>query len=331
MRGPFDWRKWRLGLDPAPLREYTAPIALKHMAAGAIVGTSPAVLAILLLFFASMRYTLNAGYIAIFSLVGLFFIGAIYATRALSAISLQHCGIDPAPLGAPVSLPVSIRSAKSIEGTEFLHFDGHTQLLTTLQASGTELTHFDLPLRPITRGLHPFPVVTIQTRQPFGIWRTFVKWQPLGAYLVYPTPEPEAPRHTCKQAHNHPTKLNSQQGGDEFNGMRQFIGGESLKRLHWKTYAKTDGALLLAKSFTSDSASTPTHFNLDEAMSAGSVELALSRLTTWILHANQLGQQFGLNLGLNPIPIGSGPTHLRRCLEQLALYGQARSTHHHGQ
>jgi uncharacterized protein (DUF58 family) len=50
------------------------------------------------------------------------------------------------------------------------------------------------------------------------------------------------------------------------------------------------------------------------------VEARLSRLTRWVLLAEERGLHYGLRLPGNSIPLGEGFQHRERCLRELALY-----------
>jgi uncharacterized protein (DUF58 family) len=50
------------------------------------------------------------------------------------------------------------------------------------------------------------------------------------------------------------------------------------------------------------------------------VEARLSRLTRWVLQAEQAGQRFGLMLPGLEIEPDAGPAHRARCLEALATW-----------
>jgi uncharacterized protein (DUF58 family) len=59
---------------------------------------------------------------------------------------------------------------------------------------------------------------------------------------------------------------------------------------------------------------------LDEAnCGIPGLEVRLSRLTAWVLLAEQQGLDYGLRVNGREIPPDQGPAHRARCLEALAL------------
>ncbi|BBB67816.1 hypothetical protein UNDYM_3563 [Undibacterium sp. YM2] len=49
-------------------------------------------------------------------------------------------------------------------------------------------------------------------------------------------------------------------------------------------------------------------------------ELKLSRLTSWVLEADQRGLTYGFRLAQTQYPPTTGPEHCEACLRALALY-----------
>jgi uncharacterized protein (DUF58 family) len=50
------------------------------------------------------------------------------------------------------------------------------------------------------------------------------------------------------------------------------------------------------------------------------IEARLSRLTRWVMLAEERGLRYGLRLPAAGVPLGEGFAHRERCLRELALY-----------
>ena len=109
-------------------------------------------------------------------------------------------------------------------------------------------------------------------------------------------------------------------GDDDFAGLRAHRAADSPRHVAWKALAR--GGPMLTKQYAAaqggdvllDWSALPTH--LDE-------EQRLSRLTAWVLRADQDGRRYGLLLPQTHIAPGLGRDHRDRCLRELALFGIA--------
>jgi uncharacterized protein (DUF58 family) len=101
-----------------------------------------------------------------------------------------------------------------------------------------------------------------------------------------------------------------------------------LKLVVWKKTAKTD--TLVSRDAQQvqrfelwlDLAHTGLVHPTAGAMATGAaLEQALSRLCAWVLLADKQSLQYGMRLGGQELPPGSGPAHKKNCLQALALMG----------
>jgi uncharacterized protein (DUF58 family) len=104
--------------------------------------------------------------------------------------------------------------------------------------------------------------------------------------------------------------------GGEFDGVRAYQRGDTLRRIVWKKAART-GELV-----SRDSQSTAQQeLWLDyQAAALPDAERRLSRLAAWVLAAEQAGIAHGMRLPGSEVPVGLGDAHRREALEALALW-----------
>jgi uncharacterized protein (DUF58 family) len=112
------------------------------------------------------------------------------------------------------------------------------------------------------------------------------------------------------------------QSGSDFDSLAPYIQGDSLKKIDWKRFAKTDE--LVSKSFVSSPSSTSW---LDfDAFEGLDVEARLSAMAGWIVRWSELDRPFGLRLSGVTIDPATGLEHKYHCLRALALYGQTEQS-----
>jgi uncharacterized protein (DUF58 family) len=172
------------------------------------------------------------------------------------------------------------------------------------------------------RGWLAAPRILLLTRFPLGLFRAWSYWQPELRVLVYPPPEtPPAPLPTSGAASE---DGHGAVGLDNFAGIRSYQPGDPMRRLAWRQIARHDPALggqLVTKHFdggavaelTLDFAALP--FQLD-------LEQRLSRMTRWVLDAEQRALPYRFRLGQHELGPALGDAHRAACLRALALYGQ---------
>ena len=107
-------------------------------------------------------------------------------------------------------------------------------------------------------------------------------------------------------------------GSDDFAGLRAYQASDSPRHIDWKAAARGRG--LQTKLF-SGRAAAELWLDWDQLPANLDLESRLSRLTRWVLSADQEGLRYGLRLpGLELAP-DRGEPHRLACLRELALYG----------
>ena len=108
--------------------------------------------------------------------------------------------------------------------------------------------------------------------------------------------------------------------GHDFEGVRAYRRGDSLKQVVWKkaaTALATGSDALVSRD---NEHHQQTDLWLDHQLAGAlPLEARLSRLCAWVLQADRLGLNYGLRLPGREIAPSSGAAHRRHCLEALAL------------
>lgn len=271
----------------------------------------------------SINYNLPLGYALSFLIFGIAIVGMMHTFRNISSLVFRPGRSEPVFAGqiADVSLLVANTSnlhryairidADDMNRTESVDIPGQSEQL------------FRIGLPAPERGWMPMPRLTLSTRFPLGIWRTWAYWHPAQQVLVYPAPEsPPPPLPT--------TSLLSGEGDggggheEDLAGVRPYQAGDTPRRIAWTAMARSGSDELLSKYFEGgasgelllDFKSLPANFSVEER---------LSRLTRWVLDAEASGARYALSLPGRDIEPSSGQAHKIVCLEALALYGTGKS------
>ncbi|HEY6242287.1 MAG TPA: DUF58 domain-containing protein, partial [Burkholderiales bacterium] len=172
-----------------------------------------------------------------------------------------------------------------------------------------------LPVKTEKRGWLQLERVTVDTRFPLGLMRAWSYVQPDMRALVYPRPDTAQlpPPHSDADSGD---EISMGAGTDDFVGLRPYQESDSPHHVAWKASAR--GELLLTKLFSGRAASE-LWFDWEEMPANMHTEARLSRITRWVLLAEERALRYGLKLPGVTVPLGEGFSHRERCLKELAL------------
>jgi uncharacterized protein (DUF58 family) len=185
-------------------------------------------------------------------------------------------------------------------------------------------TELVLSWRAPGRGQHELPVLRVETRFPLGLFVAWSYWRPASRQWVYPAlerPAPPLPPGRARDGETAGTALaRIASGGDEFHGVRTWRDGDGLRSVLWKKAAQAtrSDAPLWVRDLSSPPASQDRW--LDAADTQGLPdEVRWQRLAAWVLMAEAQGQDWGLRLGSDELPLGQGAAQRTQALQKLAL------------
>ncbi|GAB2189417.1 DUF58 domain-containing protein [Sessilibacter sp. MAH1] len=165
------------------------------------------------------------------------------------------------------------------------------------------------------RGWFKPPRLVIESRHPLGLWRCWSLVDLNVNILTYPKPLASGPMPQAITNKNE-GKLHSIHGGEDFNSLREFRQGDSLKHVAWKQYARGQG--MLTKNY---SAFVDSRLWLDWDLLVGlDRENRLSRLTYLAVDAEKNNADYGLRLPGVELSPDRGQQHLNTVLKHLALF-----------
>ena len=276
-------------------------------------------LTLLLMLVASINYQLNLGYVLTFLLAGAGAVSMHLTHGTLRALTLHLRPVPPVFAGEPALLEVVISNPGGQRHALALHFQDQPAGVPGVSwcdvpALGQESVH--LSLVPPRRGWHAVPLLVVTTVFPFGLFRAWTVWRPASRLLAWPQLETPAP--TLPPASPLPGDQASARsaGGTEFDGVRLYRRGDSMRQVVWKKVART-GQLVSRET----SASAAQELWLDWSTApAVDAERRLSRLAAWVQSAEQGGLRYGLRLPGREIAPSQGELHRRAALDALATH-----------
>ncbi len=268
----------------------------------------------LVMLIGALNYNNSLGFILVFLLASLSIVAILHTYRNLLHIKIDVGHIAPVFCGDVIRVPIILDNSHYPNRFSIrLDFPSGQPLFTDIAAN--QWVRVEPTLLSSKRGRKQLDRITIKTIFPLGLFKAWSYAHFNVQYLVYPAPDKqhELPRESLYHFNLTGDRGN---GCDDFAGLRNYQQGDSLRHVHWKTYARQQG--MHTKQFGGDRAE---ELWLDwETLTDLETEARLSRLTRWILDADAMQYNYGLRLPNQLIPLGHGPDHRHRCLEALALY-----------
>ncbi len=286
-------------------------------------------LMLVMLFIGSINYTLSLGFALTFLLTAVGLIDIHMTYRNLAHLYLTPGRCNTVFAGEAVQFEFAIENRKKVPRYAiWVDFVSPEQDFAEQAIDIEPHSSQSVSLTVISqqRGWLAAPRLRLRTRFPLGLLLAWSYWQPEQRALIYPFPEIDAPPlpQAAQTISSNEQQL-GQAGQDDFAGVRTYQRGDSLKHLAWRQIAKldvADGGQLLSKQFEGG-ASTQLCLDFDQLPNNLDVESKLSRLTRWVLQAEQAGLSYSFTLGNFSIPQGHGIQHQTACLRALALYGKS--------
>lgn len=269
---------------------------------------------------ASINYQLNLGFALTFLLTGAGLVSMHLTHGNLRGLTLHLKPVASVFAGEPASLDIAITNpGRARHGLGLrLAATRHATAWCDVDAGGQQGLH--LALVPPARGWHTVPAVVVETVFPFGLFRAWTVWRPAGRVLAWPRPETPAPAlPAASAAPGEPAQRRRNEGG-EFDGVRPWRRGDTMRQVVWKKVARTNE---LQSRETAGASRAELWLDWAATGTTG-LEPRLARMAAWVLAADRLGLPCGLRLPGVDLPPHSGEAHRRAMLDHLATWGSVR-------
>jgi uncharacterized protein (DUF58 family) len=259
----------------------------------------------------NLLYLATAGLLALMSLAG-----------TLAYVNLRGLRVNLRPpdevyAGRPATLTLELSNTKPVPS--FLLTCGkEARSEGPVEIPSGGKAQLTLEMEFPRRGLAPVGTLTILSPFPFGMVRRGGSFDPGLTCVVYPRPQ-AVPwlflEHAERRGEEQSLPLAG--AGGDYRGIRDYLPGDSLSRVHWKGWLRH--RRLMSKEFESEGAQ-PVHFSFD-AVPGPDIERRLSQLTWLIRTELRRGRAVGLTLPGRTFPPAAGPAHRKQLLTALALFG----------
>jgi len=264
---------------------------------------------------AAINYENNMVYAVAFLLVAVFVSTIMHTYGNLSGLVIRASNTRSAFAGEDAEFNVTLcRQHKRVYHGLIIGWPLGSVLVENL-LRGTERP-VRLFVKTQKRGrMHPGRL-HIETFYPTGFLRAWT-WVDLDMHcIVFPKPlfAGALPLHSDSETDE--GVASEQRGADDFAGFRSYQVGDSLRSVHWRSFAK--GQPLQTRLFSS---LADRRLWLDWNLVNGDQEQRLSKLCYWVLEAAKGPDEYGLRLPGIAIAPGRGEEHRQVLLRQLALYG----------
>lgn len=304
----------RFFIGEGPLK---APYLLNHHRVY-ILPTKQGIAFALLLFImllGSINYGNSLGYFLTFLLASLSIVTIFHTYNNLLKLSLGPAINKPVFAKEKINFKIQVNNLQHHVRFSVNTFT-HVNIINTIDIPQNNFSTLTISHCFQQRGIMPLPRFTIESRFPFGLFRSWAIVELKQTQLVYPSPLLKSPL-PIKSSGFAEGKKQLKIGTDDFKGLRSYVNGDSLQHVHWKSFARHQ--TLQTKEFSSTS-TNELWLNWTDTTVKGT-ELKLSQMTQWVLLADKAKLQFGLRLPNTVIKPTHSTQHLHICLKQLALFG----------
>ncbi|TDR20742.1 uncharacterized protein (DUF58 family) [Marinicella litoralis] len=262
-----------------------------------------------LMMMAGLNFNNNMSLMLVFLLFGLAQVVLHRTFFNLKNLRLEQVKAKPVFLGEPVTLNIQIGA-----DDEKWQIRTDNELSSDVNNITQQTAQLKLLVPSHKRGWQPVERIKFYTRYPLGLFTVWVYCTPDEFILIYPKPEspcPDFPHHGGREGEKPNLKR-----GDEISGVRDYRQGDPIRDIAWKKSAQ--GNQIWVKEFN-QSQGKNLLFDYSQ-LSHGSTEFKVSRMTAWVLAAEQQQNEYQILLPEFDSGMAAGEAHKHHCLTALAEY-----------
>ena len=262
-----------------------------------------------LMMLAGLNFNNNMSLMLVFLLFGLAQVVLHKTFFNLRNLRLEQINAEPVFLGENITIHLAIAADH-----EKWQIRSENQFSTDVCNITQNSSELKLLVPSHHRGMQAVDRVKLLTRFPLGLFTVWVYCLPEAAVLVYPKPEspcPDFPSHGGQEGEKS-TRIQ----GEELSGIRNYRQGDPIRDIAWKKTAQSNQTWV--KEFNQTQGK---HLLFDfSQLAMGHIEKKLSRMTAWVLAAEQQQVEYRVLLPGFDSGMAAGERHKHHCLQALALY-----------
>ena len=276
-------------------------------------------ISLLIILLAAINYEISLGYMLVFLLTAIGFLGIIHTHINLNHLKVSITNAPAVFAGQNAEFPISITALKNKNHFGIILQSDVGLVAKTDINESTNNVIASLPVKTSQRGRLKLKRIKIYSEYPFGLFHVW-SWLELDAQcMVYPHPVP----YTLRNHGHHKltgTKVTNENGYDDFAGIRKYQKGDAPNHLAWKAIARSGE--LQTKYYAAETSPIQliSWYQLPDSMD---IEQRLSILCYQVIEADNHGALYGLKLPGMEIKPSSGLHHRHHCLQTLAMFGNS--------
>lgn len=256
-------------------------------------------------------------------------LGLAFLLASIGLVAMHHChatlsglevrllATEPAFVGQPVRFRLRLDGRSHLPRPQIeVATDGRAP--EVVDVAGGEPAHAVVTRIANRRGRLPLERCVIATRHPLGLFRAWAVLHPDYNGIAWPRPADRGRAPPVVETDTGGAQDRAR-GDEDFAGLRTYQPGDSRSRIAWKAYARGQG--LHVRQFAGTD--VVSHVFDWSSLEGLDTESRLAQLARWIVDAHDDGEAWGLRLPGVEIEPNLGTAHLQRCLDALALHGEA--------
>ncbi len=271
---------------------------------------------LILLLIGSINYSNNLGFLLTFFLAAIALITMVHTWRNIAGLSIKSIRLDPVFSGHTANFTFSVVNPDRYRpDIELIHGD-HS--IDAIDAGPHQTNNLNLQLMMRRRGYFHLHECMVRSRYPLALFRAWAYIYPDQKCLVYPNPI------SWPHIKSGDTESETQDGqfrkdstGIDFHGLREYLPGDPIKTIHWKSYAKGHG--LMTREF--ETFASNDFWLTWDSVPGPDQETKIGQLCFATTESAVQNLRFGLRLPGIVIEPNQGTHHLNECLKTLALFG----------
>jgi uncharacterized protein (DUF58 family) len=276
------------------------------------------ILTAILLLLVGINYQLSLAYVVAFLLGGFMQAALLTSYRNLRGLIIKPGQSPQCQAGDPLEFIVSLRSPERARAGIRLSVRARDGLVVSSPAALPAATQTSRPVFVNTnaRGVYSLGRITVETRAPYGVVRawSYAHFEWLG--LAEPAPELPVPPLPVTAGEGDDTQKSAAHVAHDPDSLRDYVAGDSLRRVAWKQVAKSG-------TWYTRASESGARREIDiswDATGKSIEEEKLSRLAAWVLRAQNENVAFALSLPNGSLPLADGAQQIHDAKRLLAAY-----------
>ena len=272
----------------------------------------------ILLLLVGINYQLSLAYVVAFLLGGFMQAALLTSYRNLRGLIIKPGQSPHCQAGEQLEFIVSLRSPERARAGIRLSVRTAGGAIFSTPVSVPVDTQSSQPIRmtALARGIYKLGRITIETRAPYGVIRawSYAHFEWIG--LAEPLPEHPAPPLPLTAGDGDDTQPSAAHVAHDPDSLRDYVAGDSLRRVAWKQVAKSG-------TWYTRASESGARREIDitwDATGKSDDEEKLSRLAALVLRAQNENVAFALSLPNGALPLADGAQQLHEAKRLLAAF-----------